>query len=353
MRYKIIYYLFIFVLIITQFSGCATESRINEPRIYTNFCFDTVCTITIYSNKRKDESKIIDACFNMCDKYELLFDKHNTNSDISKINSSTLNGTRTKKTSSNNRMVSPETLELIRQSIYYSKLSKGAFDITISPIVDLWDINDNPHIPQKNEIVKTLKYVNYNDIIIKDNTIRLSNKNQALDLGGIAKGYTADQLKNLLQNKKVTSAIINFGGNILTIGSNNNKDFNIGIIKPFGENANDYSAKLKVKDMSVVTSGIYERYFKKNNKIYHHILNPKTGYPVENNLFSVTIISESSIEGDALSTSVFVMGLSKGLSLINSLENIYAVFITKDYKIHLSDGLSIDSDNVITIGMAP
>ena len=105
--------------------------------------------------------------------------------------------------------------------------------------------------------------------------------------------------------------------------------------------------------MSVVTSGIYERYFKKNNKIYHHILNPKTGYPVENNLFSVTIISESSIEGDALSTSVFVMGLSKGLSLINSLENIYAVFITKDYKIHLSDGLSIDSDNVITIGMAP
>ncbi|MCI8955832.1 MAG: FAD:protein FMN transferase [Eubacterium sp.] len=349
MRYKIIYYLFIFMLIITQFSGCVTESKLNEPRTYTHFCFDTVCTITIYSSKQKDEAKTIDACFNLCDQFENLFDKHNTDSDIYKINSNTLNGTRTKKTASNNIKVSPETLELIKQTKYYSKLSKGAFDITISPIVDLWDINNNPHIPEKKEILKTLKYVDYKDITIKDNTIKLSHKNQALDLGGIAKGYAVDQIKKLLLANKITSAVINFGGNILTIGSNNGKDFNIGIIKPFGENANDYSAKLKIKDMSVVTSGIYERYFKKDNKIYHHILNPKTGYPVENNLYSVTIISKNSIDGDALSTSAFVIGLSKGLSLINSLDNTYAVFITKDYKLHLSDGLNIDSDNVITI----
>lgn len=349
MRHKIFYFLFIFILITTQFLGCGTESKFNDPRTYTHFCFDTVCTITIYSSKQKDESKTIDACFNLCDKYENLFDKHNKNSDISKINSGTINKAGTKKTASSNMIVSPETLELIRQSIYYSKLSKGAFDITISPIVDLWDINDNPHIPQENDIIKTLKYVNYKDIIIKNDTIKLSHKNQTLDLGGIAKGYAADQIKNLLQDKKVISAIINFGGNIQTLGNNNDKDFNIGITKPFGENAGDYSAKLKIEDMSVVTSGIYERYFKKNNKIYHHILNPKTGYPVENNLYSVTIISKNSIDGDALSTSAFVMGLSKGLSLINSLDNIYAVFITKDYKIHLSDGLKINSDNVITI----
>lgn len=349
MRYKIIYFLFIFMLIITQILGCGTESNFNNPRTYTHFCFDTVCTITIYSKKQKDESKTIDACFNLCDKYENLFNKHNQDSEIYKINSGTLNKAVSKKNISNNMIVSPETLGLIRQSLYYSKLSKGAFDITISPIVDLWDINDNPHIPQKNDILKALKYVDYNGIIIKNNTIRLSHKNQALDLGGIAKGYAADQIKNLLQDKKVISAIINFGGNIQTLGNNNDKDFNIGITKPFGENADDYSAKLKIKDMSVVTSGIYERYFKKNNKIYHHILNPQTGYPVENSLYSVTIISKNSIDGDALSTSAFVMGLSKGLSLINSLDNIYAVFITKDYKIHLSDGLSIDSDNVITI----
>lgn len=348
MRYKVIY-LFIFTLIITQFSGCNTESKINDPRTYTHFCFDTVCTITIYSNKKDNETEIINDCFHLCDKYDKLFNKHNHESDIYKINSGTSKKNRTTDSESNSVIISSETTKIINKSKYYSNLSNGAFDITVSPITDLWDINNNPHIPSKSEIAKALKYVNYKDIILKDKKVKLSHKNQAIDLGGIAKGYVADKIRSFLKEKKISSAIINLGGNILTIGNRNGKDFNIGVMKPFGKNAQDYSAKIKITDKSVVTSGIYERYFKQDDKIYHHILDPKTGYPVDNNLYSVTIISDKSETGDALSTSAFVLGLSKGLSLINNLDNTYAVFITKDYKIHLSHGLNIDSDNIITI----
>lgn len=331
-------YIFILSLLTTQLTGCGDKAGETEPRTYTHFCFDTVCQITIYASYSKNESDIINTCFEMCDKYDNLFNKHSEKSELYKINSH----------NSEYVEVSIDTRDIIHDSIYYSDLSGGAFDITISPLTDLWDINNNPHIPKEKEITNKLKYVNYKDIHLKNNTVRLSRKQQSMDLGGIAKGFVADRLKTYLKEKKISSAIINLGGNILTIGNNNNQDFIIGIKKPFGESDTDYSAKIKIKDKSVVTSGVYERYFKENNKLYHHILNPKTGYPVDNNLYSVTIISEKSEEGDALSTATFVMGLEKGLSLINSMDDTYAVFITDDYKIHLSDGLRINENNEIT-----
>ena len=339
MKYKFIYYLFIFSFIITWLLGCDTVSSNDDPRTYTHFCFDTVCQITIYSSYSDQETEMIQTCFELCDQYDKQFNKHNKESEISKINGN----------SSDYIKVSPETFEIIKNSKYYSNLSKGTFDITISPIVDLWDINNNPHIPKKSEISQALALINYNDILLKDSKVRLSHKEQKIDLGGIAKGYVADKIKKHLENNQITSAIINLGGNILTIGNNNDDDFMIGIKKPFGENDNDYSAKLKITDMSVVTSGTYERYFIENDKLYHHIFDPYTGYPVDNNLYSVTIISEKSETGDALSTATFVMGLKEGLSFINKLDNIYAVFITDDYKIHLSDGLIINDENEISI----
>lgn len=338
MKCRHLIYIFIFSLLTIQLTGCGADSKDTEPRTYTHFCFDTVCQITIYSSYSKNESDIVNTCFEMCDKYDNLFNKHNKKSELYKINSH----------KSEYIEVSSDTMEIIHDSIYYSDLSGGAFDITISPLTDLWDINNNPHIPNEKEINNDLKYVNYKDILIKDNAVGLSRKQQSMDLGGIAKGYVADRLKTYLKEKKISSAIINLGGNILTIGDNNNQDFVIGIKKPFGERDTDYSAKIKIKDKSVVTSGVYERYFKENNKLYHHILNPETGYPVDNNLYSVTIISKKSEEGDALSTAVFVMGLEKGLSLINSMDDTYAVFITDDYKIHLSDGLRMNENNEIT-----
>lgn len=341
MKKKLIYPLLIIITILLLVSANDTNIvfKKTEPRTYIHFCFDTICQITIYSSQDKDEQTIVNECFDICDKYDQTFNKYRNDSDIFKINSS----------ENKYADVSDETLKIVEDSIYYSTLSHGAFDITISPITDLWDINNNPHIPQRKKINKALKTVNYKDILIKNKKIKLSKKNQSIDLGGIAKGYVADKIKEYLINNNVSSAIINLGGNILTIGNNNNQDFKIGIKKPFGKNDSDYSATILLSDKSVVTSGIYERYFKKNDKIYHHILDPQKGYPCDNNLYSVTIISDKSEDGDALSTACFVLGLDKGRNLINSLNDVYAVFITKDYKIHLSEGLNINDKKIITI----
>ena len=161
----------------------------------------------------------------------------------------------------------------------------------------------------------------------------LTDPKSAIDLGGIAKGYMADQLKEYLLGEGVTSAIINLGGNVLTIGEKpDGTSFNIGIQKPF-DKQNATITSVQVKDSSVVTSGSYERYFKLGDTIYHHILNTETGYPCDNGLLSVTILSKESIDGDALSTACFTLGLEEGQKLIESLEDIDAIFVTDDYEI--------------------
>lgn len=161
-----------------------------------------------------------------------------------------------------------------------------------------------------------------------------------IDLGAIAKGYIADRLKDFLVENQVTSATIDLGGNILCVGDKpDGSAFRIGIRQPFGDQGSPMLV-VPVSGWSVVTSGIYERYFEEDGTLYHHILNPSTGYPCENNLLSVTILSEHSVDGDALSTTCFSLGLSDGMALIDSLDEIYAVFVTDDYNIHYSEGLT-------------
>lgn len=163
-----------------------------------------------------------------------------------------------------------------------------------------------------------------------------------LDLGAIAKGYIADKMKEFLVSKGVKSATINLGGNVLCIGKKtDNTPFRIGIQKPFADRS-ETIAILDIEDKSVVSSGIYERYFEKDGTFYHHILNPDTGYPYDNHLVSVTIISDQSMDGDGLSTSCFALGLEKGMELINSLPDVHAVFITDDYQLHYSDHFQED-----------
>jgi len=183
---------------------------------------------------------------------------------------------------------------------------------------------------------------------LQNNTIQISNENTMLDVGGIAKGYVADKLKEYLVEHGVKNAIIDLGGNVLLIGSKpDNSYFNIGIAKPFAENS-DTIAIVRTNDKSIVTSGNYQRYFYKEDKLYHHILNPQTGYPVDNELTSVTIISDKSIDGDALSTSCFVLGIEESLRLIESIDGIEVIFIDKNNTITLSSGLS-QKNNVIVL----
>lgn len=241
--------------------------------------------------------------------------------------------------------VSDDTFKVIKCAYNYSKLTNGFFDPTIAPIVNLWGIGtDHEKVPNEKEIREKLNLVNYKDININDknNSIKLLRKNQGIDLGGIAKGYAADKVKEILVNAGVKKAFVNLGGNIYALGTNpEGNEWRIGIQNPFhsSEDMQDYIGIVKVKNKSVVTSGDYERYFERNGKRYHHIFNTKTGYPSENEIKSVTIISDKSMDGDALSTSAFVLGLDKGEKLIESLKGVDAIFITKNKKVYVTSGI--------------
>lgn len=305
-------------------TGCSTPPA-NETVSKSGMYFDTVVKIEISGLK---DSSIMDHCFDLCKQYENMFSKEIETSEVSKINSA--KGTPVE--------VSEETARLIKKGLYYSELSGGAFDITIAPVSELWDFRgDKKEIPPQEAITEALTHVGYQNVTVDGNTVTLADPEAALDLGGIAKGYIADQLKAYLKKEGIKHALINLGGNILVIGNQpNGNDYKIGLQKPFDEQ-NTAITTVSVHDQSVVSSGIYQRYFKIDGKIYHHILNPQTGFPYENNLLGVTIISDQSADGDALSTTCFALGLEKGMELIKSIDHTEAIFITDDYQLHYSN----------------
>lgn len=332
---KILVLLICIIIPVTNLSGCS-GSAITTTK--TDFYFDTVITITLYNSKKS----IIDECFKLCDKYEKMFSTTIPDSDISLINSNSKNGEYT--------TVSNETIELLTKSIEYCELSNGKFDITIGKLTSLWDFGatTDQNIPNASDLEKYADKVGYEQIKIDGNKVLLINPDISLDLGGVAKGFIADKLKEYLLSKGVKQGIINLGGNVLLIGSKkNNENYNIGIQYPF-ESEGSTITVVSAKDKSIVTSGIYERYFYKDNILYHHILDSQTGYPINNDLLSVTIISSKSIDGDILSTTAFVNGLEDGIKLIEKLDGIEAIFIDKDYEIHLTSGLT-ESDGVVTL----
>lgn len=327
------------IMIIIHFNGYKTDSDTTISKTFS--CFDTSVTITIYSYAGDSELEdIMDECVSFCTHYESLFSRTDSNSDIYKINTSNGNPTKV------NRVVA----SIINDSLNYSYITNGLFDITVAPLTSLWDIgHGNAIIPDEKSITYALSHVDYNNISVEGDYVTLSDADGAIDLGAIAKGFVSDKLKSIMISEGVTSAIIDLGGNILTIGGKDkNTGFNIGIKKPFSQSADDFAATIEITNKSVVTSGIYERYFEKGGKIYHHILDTQTGYPVDNNLYSVTVISSKSEDGDALSTSAFASGLKKGKKLINSIANVEAVFINNKNEIILTKGLQMDENNKIT-----
>lgn len=309
-------------------SGCTNNSSTEKSISKSGIFFDTLISIKIWGT---NDSSILDDCFQLCDEYENKFSRTISDSEISKINHS--GGAPIE--------VSDETIELIQKGLDYGKLSNGAFDITIAPLSNLWDFKNNAGIiPSETLIQEAKSHVNYKNVVVNGNTVQLLDPKTALDLGGIAKGYIADRVKEFLIKNDIEHAMINLGGNVLTIGEKpNGTPFHIGIQKPFAEQ-NTTIASIPVNDQSIVSSGVYERYFKKDGKIYHHLLDPFTGYPKENNLLSVTILSDSSADGDALSTTCFTLGLEKGMELINQLDNVEAVFVTNDYRLHCSEKIN-------------
>ena len=227
--------------------------------------------------------------------------------------------------------------QIIKKGLYYSRLSQGAFDITIGSVSNLWDFkSEEPVIPAADAVAAAKNHVNFQNIILKNNTVTLTDPNTQLDVGAIAKGYIADRLKDYLKENGVKHAVINLGGNVLTLGTKaDGSDYNIAIQKPF-DKSGEAIASVKISDKSVVTTGNYQRYFEKDGKIYHHVLDPKTGMPCETDLYSVSIITVSSLTADALSTVCFLKGYQEALALVNQLNNVDAVFVTSDNKVHYS-----------------
>lgn len=310
-------------LLPSHVQAAQSSDQISEVGFY----FDTVIQITL--NGTQDES-ILKECFALMSDYENMLSRTRENSDVWNINHS--NGAPTK--------VCEDTAELLKLALHYSELSDGAFDVTIAPVSILWDFQgEEPHqIPSDEALAEALSHVDYRQVELDGTTVTLKDPDMSIDLGGIAKGYIADRIRDLLIERGVPSGFIDLGGNILAFGEKPNKTpWKIGIRKPFGT-ATELIATVTGPGRSVVTSGTYERYFELDGTLYHHILNPSDGYPVENGLYSVTILSESSADGDALSTTCFSLGLEKGMELIESLENIESMFITDDLKLHRSSG---------------
>ena len=255
-------------------------------------------------------------------------------SEISKIN---------KYAGDQARIVSKDTYYVIEKAIKYCSLSKGAFDITIRPIVGLWGIGkEGAKVPNINEIKEKLRAVNYKDIVIdkKNNSIFLKNEKQEIDVGGIAKGFAADEVRNIMLKNKIKSALINLGGNIFAIGTKGDgTEWIVGIQNPL-KTRGEFVLTINVINKSVVTSGSYERYFESGGKRFHHIINPSTGYPSESDIMSATIISDNSIDGDGLSTGVYIMGVQKAMKLIEEIKGIDAIFITKNKEVYVTSGLS-------------
>ncbi len=303
--------------------------------------FDTMIQITLYDAAQE---KYLEHCFTMAQEYESLFSPSVKGSDIWRINHA----------KGETVEISPETFLLLKEALSYSELSGGRIDPTTLPLSGLWGFyvkngadtaakeQISQRVPAKEELDACLSHVDYRKLHLttKEGVCYacLEDAQAKIDLGFIAKGYIADKMKEYLLSQGVSSGIINLGGNVLTIGVKpDGSDYTIGIRQEAGI---DMSAvKLPVRDQSVVTSGIYERCFTENGVSYHHILDALTGYPANNELYSVTILSDSSLQGDALSTTCLLLGIEDGMALIEKTEGVEAIFLTKDGEVIKSSGM--------------
>lgn len=331
-RIRAVILLLVLLLPVSLFQGCSSN---NQPLEETQFLLGTVCTIKLYDHQSQET---MTKAFDRLKDIENKMSVNKTGTEVDAIASAA---------GKSYVKVSADTFYVIKKGKYYSEKSGGVFDISIGPLVKLWGIGtDAARLPSQAEIDAKKSLVNYKDILLNEDqkSVMLSKPGMMLDLGGIAKGYSADEVAKILKQNNVQHAIINLGGNVLVINNNiNGKPWSIGIQNPF-ETRGEIVGSIQVTNKTVVTSGIYERYFEKDGKRYHHILNPFTGYPMDNNLASVTIITDTSIDADAMTKNLFNLGVEKGLKYAQATPNIEAVFITKDKQVYVTPGMKSNID---------
>jgi thiamine biosynthesis lipoprotein len=234
-------------------------------------------------------------------------------------------------------------LAIVKRDLDLSAWSDGAFDPSVGPLVKLWGIGtDHARLPEPREIAAAKSRVGWKDIVLDEakGTVFLRRKGMALDLGSTSKGYAADEVAKLIRAARVKGAVIDLGGNVLVIGSRpDGKAWRIGLQDPFSAERGAYLGVASLVDKTMVTSGVYERFFIKDGKRYHHILDTRTGYPVENGLMSVTIVTPRSFDADGFTTTIFALGRARGMRLAAE-KGIDVIVVDKDRKVYMSPGAS-------------
>jgi FAD:protein FMN transferase len=300
--------------------------------LYRQLLMDTTVELRFDGSDPREAEQLKDAVFGEMARLERLLSRTVEDSDVSLINS---------RAGLAPAAVNPETMALIETALAYGRLSEGAFDITVAPLLDRWGFRDRQYrLPSPAEIEQALRLVDYTLVEVDParGTVFLPAAGMSLDLGGIAKGYIVDRGLAELKKVGVSHAFLNAGGDIGLIGSRpDGTPWRIGIKDPRGD---DIIRILPLAgDIAVVTSGDYERFFEQDGVRYHHILDPATGYPTRS-LASVTVVAPTAVVADALSTALFVLGPERGMALIESLPGVEAVLITTDLAVLVSSGLA-------------
>ncbi len=302
-------------------SGCGIKNQKSDSAI--GYYFDTVVTLTGFS-----APDVLEDALTECGRYEKLLSRTVEGSDVWNVNHA--HGRPVE--------VSADTIEVLNLAIKISAASGGVFDVTVAPASELWNFKAaEPSVPDAGALAAAAERIDYTKIDISGNKVTLQD-GMALDLGGIAKGFIADRIGEYLQRRGVGCAVLNFGGNIVTLGHKpDGSEWSIGIQDPRGETGK-YLTEVKISGGAAVTSGTYERGFELGGVRYHHILDTGTGWPVQNGLVSLTVFAGSSALADALSTACFVLGIEKG-SILLAEYDAEGIFVTDNYELILTDGV--------------
>ena len=303
--------------------GCTAETGAVKTT-EVGFYLDTVITFTAYV----EDAQVLKDAMAECGRYERIFSRTVEGSDVWRINHA----------GGEPVEVSEDTAAVLRCAQAVSERSGGAFDVTIAPASTLWDFESGSAVlPDADILAEAAGHIGYTKMVLDGTTVTLP-AGMMIDLGGIAKGYIADQVKKYLEDRGVKHAILSFSGNVVAIGTKpDGSEWKVGI-QDIDQPTGTSMLVTRNTGTSAVTSGIYERGFDLDGVRYHHLLSPFTGWPAQNELAAVTIFSDSSMIGDALSTASFVLGTEKGLELIESLEGVEALFIARDRAITCSSG---------------
>jgi thiamine biosynthesis lipoprotein len=309
----------------------ATGSCSAKPVDRTDLVLGTVCSIRLLDGGSK---AALDAAFARLREIEAEMSANADGTVVAAINAG----------AGRSPVAAPADVRYVTgKALQYAAMSGGAFDPTIGPIVKLWNIGlDGERIPSHEEIRAALPLVDYRSVRVDEaaGTVYLPRAGMLLDLGAIAKGYAADEVARVLREKRVKAAVIDLGGNVMVTGKKpDGSSWRVGIQNPFDDRGAHIGIASLQGGSTVVTSGVYERYFiGEDGQRYHHILDPATGYPVRNGLVSVTVVSSSSVDADGLSTTLFSLGLQRGMALAESLDHVEAVFIDEGRRVYMSSG---------------